>query len=210
MIVEYTAPSVLEKSPDPIDPTEIDWPERQARALIPFDVVHGRPRCPVMYGVPGYVRGRNRLPLWAENPMADALITATRDGVRYVLLVKRGDGGGWAMPGGRIKPGEAPFAAAVRELREETGFVFEHYRWQIAPTVDAPRWVPDERGSMEAWAVTVVARCDLGDVESLPDVRGMDDAEAAAWCEVESLRGSIMKSLIFAPHREILAALTGD
>ena len=41
-----------------------------------------------------------------------------------VLLVQRGKGalkGLWSLPGGHIEPGETARAAAVREVREETG-----------------------------------------------------------------------------------------
>jgi 8-oxo-dGTP diphosphatase len=45
-----------------------------------------------------------------------------RDG--KVLVVQRGRGnlkGLWSLPGGHIEPGETARAAAVREVREETG-----------------------------------------------------------------------------------------
>jgi len=41
-----------------------------------------------------------------------------------VLLVRRGQApmkGHWSIPGGRIEPGETAKAAALRELKEETG-----------------------------------------------------------------------------------------
>lgn len=41
-----------------------------------------------------------------------------------VLLIQRGTPprqGQWSIPGGRVEPGEAVTAAALRELREETG-----------------------------------------------------------------------------------------
>lgn len=41
-----------------------------------------------------------------------------------VLLIRRGTPprqGEWSLPGGRIEPGEPVMAAALRELREETG-----------------------------------------------------------------------------------------
>jgi 8-oxo-dGTP diphosphatase len=38
-----------------------------------------------------------------------------------LLLVQRGATGRWAVPGGRVEPGERVRDAVVRELREETG-----------------------------------------------------------------------------------------
>jgi ADP-ribose pyrophosphatase YjhB (NUDIX family) len=39
-----------------------------------------------------------------------------------IFLVKRGDDGTWAVPGGKIEEGETPEAAARREVLEECGF----------------------------------------------------------------------------------------
>jgi mutator protein MutT len=57
---------------------------------------------------------------------AVAVAVVERDGVVGVPLTRRASGlrahpGQWALPGGRIDPGETPVVAAVRELHEELG-----------------------------------------------------------------------------------------
>jgi 8-oxo-dGTP diphosphatase len=54
-------------------------------------------------------------------PCAGAIVL---DGAGRLLLVRRGRAPGqglWSVPGGRVEPGETAAAAAVREVREETG-----------------------------------------------------------------------------------------
>ena len=58
----------------------------------------------------------------------DMLWLSTAAGVVFdadgrVLLERRSDTGGWALPGGIIDPGEEPADAAVREIFEETGVI---------------------------------------------------------------------------------------
>jgi 8-oxo-dGTP pyrophosphatase MutT (NUDIX family) len=59
------------------------------------------------------------------------------DSDNQVLLGRREDTGGWALPGGIIDPAEEPADAAVREIFEETGVIAVPERL-IAVTVSAP------------------------------------------------------------------------
>jgi ADP-ribose pyrophosphatase len=162
------------------DPTRIDWPARQARAAIPFEVTDGRPVNPCEKT--GIRYGRNEMGFWGEQRMADALVTVTRGATRYLLMIERGDDYGWAVPGGHVKPGETGTQAAVRELAEETSLAVPAEACRALP----PRYVPDPRSSDEAWAVTVPVHIDLGDPGVIPVAVGADDARRAEWIPADS------------------------
>lgn len=215
----FTHPDVLDRGvtegwADPIEnPALIDWPARQATAAIPFHVVNGRPINPCQKT--GIRYGRNELGHWGEQLCADAVVTAHTAHDRVLLMVERGDGHGWALPGGYVESGENPGAAAVRELQEETGLRPETLAggefWKVLPA----RYVPDPRASDEAWMVTVPIRAHLGTVEDLPPVVGADDARRAEWvCAgtyaalVEYLR-RVYGGRVFAAHEAMLAELLG-
>jgi len=60
-----------------------------------------------------------------KTPLIPGLILAAggvvvREG--SVLLVHRTQHNDWSLPKGKLDPGETPLAAAVREVREETGY----------------------------------------------------------------------------------------
>jgi ADP-ribose pyrophosphatase len=220
----YTHPDVLTIGVDDgwadpeTDPTRIDWAARQAAAAIPFDVVDGRPVNP--FGPTGIRYGRNQCGHWGEALAADALVLATLPAgwaqesdpaARYVLMVERDDGHGWAIPGGHVEPGEPAQAAAVRELEEETGLRLLGVSWRDWHQ-SAPRYVPDPRASDEAWMATVLCVLDLGHVEELPPVEGYDDAYRAAWIRADSYAAltadldQTYAGSVFAAHVEMLKA----
>ncbi|MBE1489119.1 NUDIX domain-containing protein [Plantactinospora soyae] len=216
----YTHPSVLAgiasgaSWADPeMDPTRIDWPTRQAAAAIPFRVVDGRPVNPCEST--GVRYGRNELGHWGEQVCADALVVAKDTfGRRWIVMVERADGHGWALPGGYVDPGEDPTDAAVRELAEETGLIVD--RAEEPYVTMPPRYVPDPRASDEAWMVTVPTRFDIGDeFYQFPAVTGTDDARRAAWILADSYDvltdhlATTYGGTVFAAHRDLLnAALT--
>ena len=45
-----------------------------------------------------------------------------------ILLIHRGDGRGWSLPGGIMEPGESVVEALIREVWEETGLKVEPVR----------------------------------------------------------------------------------
>lgn len=127
---------------------------------------------------------------------------------RYLLMVERDDGYGWAVPGGHAEPGETGIQAAVRELAEETGLAVPPQECRAA----APLYVPDPRASDEAWAVTIPVHIGLGQRAGLPAVAAGDDARRAAWVPagsysdlVTSLDRDYAGGLVFAAHTRMLS-----
>lgn len=191
--------------PDTTNPRTIDWAQRQANALIPFDVVDGLPQNPITPDLPA---GRGDLWHWGEAVAADVAALGVDDaGERRLLMVERADGHGWALPGGMLDPGETPATAAVRELGEETGLD------GVAPSdlIMLPaRGVPDPRAGAHAWMVTCPTVVQL-DGDLLP-VRGLDDARQARWVPAtsyEHLVNALVDGAVFKAHDALVREILG-
>ncbi|MFI1194101.1 NUDIX domain-containing protein [Micromonospora sp. NPDC020750] len=184
-----------------LDPATIaNWPARQAAAIAPFEVVDGRPVNPVERT--GRV-GRD-LPRWGENQAADPIVVAGTGPDRRVLLILRSDCRQWAIPGGKVDPGETAPAALVRELREETGVDLR----QVVPEILTRAYVADPRNTDEAWITTTAALFRLP--AEVPAV-GDDDALEARWWpfgDVDQLDQAVTAAggTLYEAHRPLLVA----
>lgn len=104
-------------------------------------------------------------------PTVDIII---RDGDRIVLIERRNEPHGWALPGGFVDYGETLETAAAREAREETGLELDDLR-QFHAYSDPAR---DPR--QHNISVVFTAR-------GSGTLRAGDDAQNARWFSLDSL-----------------------
>lgn len=119
------------------------------------------------------------------------------NGVLHVLLVKRGKEpfkGCLAIPGGFLNDDEFGQDAAIRELREETGYNHSSKPWLLM-VCDTPD--RDPRGRVISLAYLAV-------LDHLPPVQGSDDAVAAYWVPIDD---AVNMTLAFDHNRILEAAL---
>ena len=137
----------------------------------------------------------------------DMVVLTVVDFDLKVLLIERGEPpfrGQWALPGGFVRvsddesQGEDLDAAAVRELREETGLRESDVFLQQFRAFGRPR--RDPRGR-----VVSIAYFALVPADRVPRVHAGDDAADAAWVSTTKLRE---RDLAFDHHEVIEAALT--
>lgn len=176
-----------------------DWAERQAKALVPFEVdARGWPLHP--YGRTGRT-GRN-LGKWGENQAADPIVVAGTGEQRQVLLITRDDIGVEAIPGGMADPGETAPATLRRELREETGVDLADQQ----PAILGRQVVNDWRNTDNAWVASTSALYQLP--EQVTATAGDDAADAGWWPfgSLEQLETAVTAAgrTLYAAHRPLL------
>lgn len=128
---------------------------------------------------------------------ADAVVT-TGDGKILLIRRSRAPGRGLlALPGGFVDPNETFLAAALRELREETGLDL------AMPATPPPMRLRDRPDrDPRARIVSVAYHLILPDVAGHHDIAAGDDAADARWHDIEALPGA---DGFFADHHETLS-----
>jgi 8-oxo-dGTP pyrophosphatase MutT (NUDIX family) len=131
------------------------------------------------------------------------------------VAIKRNDGGGWAIPGGMVDPGEAVTVTCKREFGEEAlnseGVSAEerhHIEKQVHELFNHGEevykgYVDDPRNTDNAWMETVALNFhdEKGDVFSKFKLHAGDDAGAVRWMTVDG------KAQLYASHIDFLRAV---
>lgn len=140
----------------------------------------GRPLHPWRDQLHHLAEGKGFYWQWGPNYTVDPIVIS-RDVVPKILLVRRGDNGMWALPGGFIDGEESAPTAGRRELEEETGFTLA----TCEPTLCYQGPVLDQRSRLNAWSDTTALLWHCAEIEA---VRSGDDAIDAQWVPLSQLR----------------------
>jgi 8-oxo-dGTP diphosphatase len=110
------------------------------------------------------------------------------DGIE-VAAVHRDRYDDWSLPKGKLDPGEHVLAAAVREVREETGIVAVP---QVRlPTVQYLTGEPDTEKTVDFWSMRAVIVNDLPPNDEVSEVRWLAPGEADALLTYAHDRGVV-------------------
>ncbi len=127
----------------------------------------------------GIVTGLGEYWNWGPNRTGDPIVI----GNGRVLLIKRGDTGVWALPGGFVDSNETGRQAARRELFEETGIIVSQEGIEV---YNGP--VTDARATAHAWPETTAV---VWRVDNTPEPTPNDDAIDAKWFPINELPGEL-------------------
>jgi bifunctional NMN adenylyltransferase/nudix hydrolase len=134
---------------------------------------------------------------------SDCVVTAAEN----VLLIRRGGNIGHgllALPGGFIDPQERFYAAAIRELAEETGY--KPLPGTLQRALRAQAVFDHPLRSARGRIITTAFHFELAQT-LLPEVRGQDDAKEAHWVKLTELPA--LEEQLFEDHAAILDHFLG-
>jgi len=161
----------------------------------------GRPLHPdflKMVAERGVVSGKGRYWNWGPNRTADPIVI-TKTAQPRVLLIKRGDTGSWALPGGFVEDDDIDIAgAALRELGEESSLIITDEGQEIYTGV-----VADRRTTAHAWPETGAY---LWQVDRQLPVKAADDAKDAKWFRVDQISHHLFGAHNFLIHEALKQA----
>ena len=133
-----------------------------------------------------------------------------RHGLVFAGRRRDADAAAWQMPQGGIDAGETPKAAALRELREETGaegaeIVAEADGWlayDFPPLLRAKIWHGRYRGQAQKW---FLLRFTGSDADIRLDGHDVPEFDAWQWMELEQLARRIV-----AFKRDVYERITAE
>ena len=146
---------------------------------------------------------------WAQAPYPPILVTVDLvvACAGRVLIIERGGRPGkgcLALPGGFLDQHEYLFAAALRELQEETGLRLDPSAARAA-LIDVQVFDHPDRDA-RGRAITHVHRFDLP-YDTPPEVAGNDDAMAARWMTLAEIEQA--EAAFYSDHFHILDRMCG-
>ena len=146
---------------------------------------------------------------WAGAPYPPVFVTvdALLRCQGRVLLIRRAHAPGkglWALPGGFVEPRDTLWQSCLRELQEETHCTLPEARLRAA--LRGQRIFDHPQRSLRGRVITHAYCFDLDD-ETLPEVRGGDDAAHAQWVAQKDLAG--MEDQFHDDHWHILDQFLG-
>ena len=157
------------------------------------------------------ISGRGLLGRWGPNHAADPIVTRRIGGALQFVGVFRSDGGGWALPGGMVEPGDTVTATLRKEFGEEAlssltlppaerAAVERAVGDMFAGGAELFRgYVDDPRNTDNAWLETVAVNFHLPDaVAGALALRAGDDAAAVRWIDVTP------GLQLYASHRDLV------
>jgi ADP-ribose pyrophosphatase len=162
------------------------------------------------------VKGRGLLGKWGANFAADPIVTRfhpdSKDLIQ-VVVIKRKDGGEWALPGGMADKGELVSQTVRREFIEEAGNIadpeakaeFEQNIKQLFETgkIVYRGYVDDPRNTDNAWIETAAFHFHCSEDLALRlHLEAGDDAAAVTWIDANDQCYEYVN--LYASHKQMV------